>query len=502
MDLRINRKSSVPLYLQISGAIQGMILAGRLPDGFLLPPERRLADSLGVNRTTVVNAYQQLKADGFVAAHVGRGTSVIAPRPEEPGAGPVQPLPWLQLARDGAAREPDPLVRDLLALTERKDVISLAVGLPAPELLPIEALGRIHRRLLAERGAEIFLHSPTEGVTAFREAVCRHMVSRGIQCGAAEVLITSGSQQALDLVARTYLAPGDAVAVEEPSYFGALATFRVAQARLLGVPCDGDGMRTDLLENLLARQRPRLIYTLPTFQNPSGSVLSLERRRRLLELAYRYQVPVLEDDPYSDLRYGGDAVPSLKALDRNGYVIYLSSFSKILFPGLRLGWIAAPRQAVRQLALTKQLVDLHSSTLGQWMVERFIAEGLFSRHLEAVRAEYARRRDAMVQALQSEAPEGLTWSRPEGGFYVWCSFPERVSQSALLQKAAEEHVAFLPGNASFVGEPGRNHLRLNFTYCAPDQIREGVSRLVRAYRAAAAGPRSDERPAGGTPPIV
>ncbi len=502
MDLRIDRTSSVPLYLQISGGIRGLILAGRLPDGFLLPPERRLAESLGVNRTTVVNAYQQLKADGFVAAHVGRGTAVLARRTAESGNRPVQPLPWRQLMRDGVAHEPDPLVRDLLALTERRDVISLAVGLPAPDLIPVADMKRIHARLLAEKGGEVFLHSPTEGVTAFREAVCRHMVSRGIQCGVPEVLISSGSQQGLDLLVRTYLAPGDAVVVEEPSYFGALETFRAGQVRLLGVPADREGMRTDLLENLLARQRPRFIYTLPTFQNPSGAVLSLERRRHLLDLAYRYQVPVIEDDPYSDLRYEGEPVPSLKALDRNGYVIYLSSFSKILFPGLRLGWIAAPRPVVRQLALAKQSVDLHSNTVGQWMVERFISEGLFSRHLDTVRKAYARRRDAMVDALIAEAPEEFEWHRPEGGLYVWCGFPEGVSQSALLQKAADEHVAFLPGAASFVDDPGRNHIRLNFTYCKPDAIREGVSRLMRAYRAVAGRPPSSERLPGGTPPIV
>ncbi len=502
MDLRVDRTSSVPLYLQISGGIKGLILSGRLPDGFLLPPERRLAESLGVNRTTVVSAYQQLKADGFVAAHVGRGTAVLARRTAEPEDRPVQPLPWRQLMRDGVAREPDPMVRDLLALTERRDVISLAVGLPAPGLIPVADMKRIHARLLAEKGGDIFLHSPTEGVTAFREAVCRHMVSRGIQCAVPEVLITSGSQQGLDLLIRTYMAPGDAVVVEEPSYFGALEAFRGGQARLLGVPADRDGMRTDLLENLLARRRPKFIYTLPTFQNPSGAVLSLERRRRLLELAYRYQVPVIEDDPYSDLRYEGDAVPSLKALDRHGYVIYLSSFSKILFPGLRLGWIAAPRTVVRQLALTKQSVDLHSNTPGQWMVERFISEGLFARHLDAVRKEYALRRDAMTGALETEAPEEFTWHRPEGGLYVWCDFPESVSQSALLQKAAEEHVAFLPGASSFVDEPTRNHVRLNFTYCEPAAIREGVSRLMRAYRAVAERSPSEERLPGGTPPIV
>ncbi|MFN7986298.1 MAG: PLP-dependent aminotransferase family protein [Thermoanaerobaculia bacterium] len=502
MDIRIDRESAVPVYLQIRGGIRDLILCGRLPDGFRLPPERQLATALGVNRTTVLSAYRELKADGLVEAHVGRGTEVVAQRAARSAVEPAGPLPWRQLAREGSVREPDPLVRDVLALTERHDVISLQAGLPAAELLPLDDLRRVQEEILDRKGPEALLHSPTEGVTAFREALCRHMVPRGIRSSPEEILVTSGSQQGLDLVARTLLSPGDVVVVEEPSYFGALEVFRSARVRLLGVPVDAEGMRTDLLEGLLSRQRPRLIYTLPTFQNPSGCVLGAARRQRLLELAWLHQVPVLEDDSYSDLRYEGDPIPSLKALDPYGHVIHLSSFSKVLFPGLRLGWIAGPRPLVRQLALAKQTVDLHSGTLGQWIVEGFLTSGRFAKHLSKTRAAYRRRRDVLLEALAAEKVPGLSWNRPEGGFYAWCHLPEDVRPAALLAHAASERVAYLPGAASFAEEPPANTIRLNFTFAPEEQLREGARRLGRALRAAQAEPRRGQHAVVGTPPIV
>ena len=502
MDIRIDRESAVPIYMQITTGIRELILAGKLPEGFRLPPERRLAEALGVNRSTVLAAYRELKADALVDSHVGRGTSVLPRSADTPAPSAVQPLAWRQLVREGVTEVQDPLLRDLLALAERPDVVTLSVGLPAAELLPIAVLRKVQADLLNEVGAPMLLHSPTEGLTHFREALCQHMIARGIRCSPPEVLVTSGSQQGLDLAARVFVAPGDTVVVEEPTFFGALQVFRRAQARLLSVPVDRDGMRTDVLESLLARHRPKLIYTLPTFQNPSGAVMNLARRRHLLELAYRFQVPVIEDDPYYELRYEGDPLPPLKALDEHGHVIYLSSFSKVLFPGLRIGWLAAPRPAARQLALVKQTVDLHSSTAGQYLFERFLRDGHHARHVKAVRAEYARRRDLMHQALAAEAPPGVTWTKPEGGFYFWCRFPDAIRQSHLLAKAAELRVSYLPGDACVAGEPGSNHLRLNFTFPTPDQIADGVGRLMEALRSAAARAESGLPEGEATPPIV
>jgi len=502
MDIRIDRTSPMPLYRQIVRQVKEMIVAGGLPTGFRLPPERRLAKALGVNRSTVVNAYAELAADGLVAAHVGRGTTV------QPFAAPVPPpaeaaeLPWRELFREWPARTQDPLLRDLLELTEREDVISLSIGLPAPELLPVQEFQDVLAELIEEIGPAIMLHCPTEGITPLREALAEWLAARGICSPAAEVLVLSGSQQGLDLMARAFLNPGDAVVVEEPSYFGALQAFRGARARLVGVPTDRDGMRTDLLGPILERHRPKLIYTLPTYQNPSGAVLSLERRRRLLDLAAHHEVPVIEDDPYSELRYDGEPLPSLKSLDRHGLVIYLSTFSKVLFPGLRLGWLVAPRPVIRQLVLEKQSMDLHSNTPGQWVMERFLRSGRFAAHLQRLQQVYARRRDAMEEALQRHAPPGLEWQRPHGGFYFWCRVPEGIERTRLLAMAVDLGVSFLPGWSCYPDPPGEPYLRLNFSCPPPEQIREGVARLMQALREALSRARVPRRQEAGTRPIV
>lgn len=503
MDIRIDRSNPTPIYRQITAHLREMILSGELPAGFKLPPERHLAAALRLNRTTVLNAYRELKAEGLIGAHVGRGTAVLPrrftgiDRDDDAAAR----LPWEQLAGAGASREESSL-RDLLEMTERRDMISLSIGLPARELIPLDLVRVVQAKLIDAVGPELLLHSPTEGVTALREAITRFVTARGISCSRAEVLVTSGSQQGLDLVVRALVEPGDLILVEEPTYFGALRVFRSAHARLAGIPMDAEGMRTDVLESHLSRSRPRLIYTLPTFQNPSGTVMSLARRRELLELAVRYQVPVLEDDPYFDLRYDGRPVPPLKALDKHGHVIYLSSFSKALFPGLRLGFLVADRQAVRRLALVKQSVDLHSNTLGQWTIQRFIDDGHYDAHLRRIRDAYRLKRDKMGEALQEESPPAVRWEIPEDGFYYWCSIPAPVQVGKLLAAAAGERVAFLPGSVCFANEPPGNFVRLNFSHPSASEIAAGVASLMKAMRQLMEGTAVSEGEWMETRPIV
>ncbi len=307
------------------------------------------------------------------------------------------------------------------------------------------------------------------------------MGRRGAPCSPDEILVTNGSQQAIALIAQVLLEPGDCAVVEEPSYFGALNVFRRAQARLLAVPTDRSGMRTDLLEPLLQRYRPKFIYTLPTHQNPSGALLSLERRRQLLELAHRFRVPIVEDDIYRDLSYDGEPPAPLHGLDDAGFVVYVSSFSKVASPGLRLGWVAAPRPLLHRLVQAKQLADLHAPTLSQLLIERLLASEEFPRHIAHLRAAYAARRDAMEAALRAEAPEGVWWTRPAGGFYFWCRLPA-VSPAALLARAGEAHVAYLPGTPCFIHEPSEQWIRLSYSHCPVEQIHEGVARLMRALR--------------------
>ncbi|HEY8909136.1 MAG TPA: PLP-dependent aminotransferase family protein [Desulfosporosinus sp.] len=303
---------------------------------------------------------------------------------------------------------------------------------------------------------------------------------RGIRTQAKSIMILSGSQQGLDLLSKVFLEPGDYVVMEEPSFLGAIGVFKAAGARILTVPMDEEGLRTDLLEQILSRHRPKFIYTLPTFQNPTGTNMSLSRRQELLKLAYQYHVPIVEDDPYSELYYENQPSPSLKSLDEYGHVIYLGTFSKMLFPGLRLGWCVAPPSVLEQLTLAKQHVDLHTSTTTQWMMTEFCKQGLLDEHLPIVRNQYKRQRDAMVAALTEFGPQGVTWTVPEGGYYLWCELPHGMKAATLLTKSAEKNVTFVPGNAFYVNSGGKDRIRLCFSRHPETTIREGIHRLCEA----------------------
>jgi DNA-binding transcriptional MocR family regulator len=307
------------------------------------------------------------------------------------------------------------------------------------------------------------------------------MSGRGINASADETMVLSGSQQGLDLSARAFIDNGDVVFVEEPTFFSATHIFRAAGARVVGVPTDKDGMRTDVLAMLLKRFKPKIIYTIPDFQNPSGAVMSLDRRNELLSLAYRNQIIVLEDDPYGMLRYEGNSLPALKAMDVHDNVLYLSTFSKLLFPGLRVGWISGPPQVLHRFTLLKQMADLHTSSLPQLIFDRFLREGLMPGHLEKANKENCKRRDVMNEELTAAKLEGLTWNRPEGGLYLWCRVPDPMPQSRLLSRSVDNGVSFVPGNTFYPGNATGNYVRLNFTYPSPEQIKEGVGRLARAY---------------------
>jgi DNA-binding transcriptional MocR family regulator len=496
MHITIDRMGQSPVYLQIRNQIREMILSGVLPSGYRLPPERKLAELLGVNRSTVVGAYRELEADALIESHVGQGTRVRWTAAPEDGAeqGEVSALGWSQLFRGEPYRVQAPLTRDLMELASQDEVISMAAGMAAPELYPVDLLREIQDEVMRDEARAVLQYGPTEGYYPLRESISRLMGSRGTLVSPEEIIPLAGSQQGLDLVARVLLDPGDVVVVEEPSFFCALQVFRSTGARLVGVPVDGHGMRVDLLEAILSRRKPKLIYTLPTFQNPSGSTMTLERRRGLLELAYRYQIPILEDDPYSELRYEGSPLPSLKSLDQHGYVIYLSTFSKMLFPGLRVGWLAAPRPLIRQVALTKQLVDLHSDNLSQRIIDRYLRRGLLEGQLVRARECYRSRRDVMLDSLEGGHLPGLVWNSPDGGIYLWCRLPGGLSSTRLLAPASRRKVAFVPGEAFHLAGNGQEYLRLNFSLPEPARIREGISRLMDALRDALA--ETHERASG------
>jgi 2-aminoadipate transaminase len=359
----------------------------------------------------------------------------------------------------------------------------------------IKDLEEACRKVLEQKPPLALQYGETEGYRPLREMIARHIGRYGIQAGIENVLITSGSQQALDLIGKLLINPGDRLLVEAPTYLGALQAFNVYGARYVSVPCDEDGLRTDLLEEPL-RSLPKFMYVLPNFQNPGGSTLSGERRRVLVQLADKYGIPILEDDPYGQLRYEGENLPPLVVLDRdnvrqdNGYalgnVIYLSTFSKILSPGLRLGWIIAPPDVIAKLVQLKQGADLHTSTFTQFVAYEVSRENFLDEHVKMLRSVYRERRDAMFDALAQYFPPEVTWTRPKGGLFLWVTLPLGTDANHLLEEALKENVAFVPGDSFFAPdghmEERNRHFRLNFSNAPPERIYEGIRRLSVAVK--------------------
>jgi len=378
------------------------------------------------------------------------------------------------------------VIRELLKLTEQPDIISFAGGLPAPKVFPVKQFQEACNNVLEQHGAQALQYSTTEGYLPLREMIARHTARYSVEVTADNILITSGSQQALDFIGRLFLNRGDYIVVESPTYLGALQAWNAYGAQYVSVRTDEYGMVVDELEAAL-RVGPKFIYVLPNFQNPSGSTLSLERRQKLLEIADKYGVPIVEDDPYGQLRYEGEHIPSVVALDSefrgpngghySGNVIYLSTFSKLLAPGLRLAWVIAPPEVIRKLVMAKQAADLHTSSFNQHVAYEVAKGGFLDEHVKTIRATYKERRDVMIEMMEEMFPSGVTWRKPQGGMFLWGILPEDMDAAKVLERAIEKKVAFVPGTAFHPTGGGDNTMRLNFSYSAPDTIREGITRL-------------------------
>jgi 2-aminoadipate transaminase len=386
------------------------------------------------------------------------------------------------------------VIRELLKYTQRPEVISFAGGMPAPELFPLERFREAAERILGDvpAGQSAMQYSPTEGYLPLRELIVRHTARYGINARAENVLMTTGSQQALDLIAKLFINPGDRILVEAPTYLGALQAFDVMGARYASVPVDEKGLQTESYSMSRAiAERPKFMYLLPNFQNPSGVTLPIERRMAVVKLARDHGIPIVEDDPYGQLRYEGTHLPPLVRLDQEaepsrpanslerGNVIYLSTFSKTLAPGLRLGWVIAPAEVIARLVQLKQAADLHTSTFVQQLAFETAREGFLDRHIRRLRAAYRERRDVMLATLSAEMPLGASWTHPAGGLFVWLKLPEGMDSEALLQRALQRDVAFVPGTAFFAERSkGQRYCRLNFSNTQPDRIRAGIRRLA------------------------
>jgi 2-aminoadipate transaminase len=373
-------------------------------------------------------------------------------------------------------------MRDLMAVTAQPSVISLAGGLPDTTTFPAEDFAALMSRVAVDSSAAALQYGPTEGMDDVRRAIVTVMAAEGMRVEEDDLLVTTGGQQVIDLVCRTFLDPGDVVIAEGPTYPGAVPCFSAFQADVVQIEMDGDGMRIDVLEDTLERlrvdgRRPKFIYTVPSFQNPAGVTMSLERRRELVRIAHEQELVVLEDNPYGLLRYEGDPLPTLLSLDGGRYVVYLGTFSKILSAGLRLGWAAAPRPILEKLNLGKQGADLCSSSLSQHFVAAYFAQRDWRAYLDKLRLLYRRRRDVMLEALEEHLPAEASWTRPQGGLFIWAALPDYIDTTDLLARALREHVAFVPGRAAYLDGRGGSEMRLNFSGVSDDQIREGVRRI-------------------------
>jgi len=495
LELHIDRRRPVPLWRQIYEQLRERILTGSLPPGTLLPPERHLAASLGVNRATVVQAYRELAADGLVAARVGSGTRVLPQlpagvpgRPAEGGEAeaPAAPFDWTALLALPSWPPEPPLLREARAVRSgSRQAISLARGELAPELLPTRQL----QQLLRE-AAEADLpwgYGPVAGYGPLRQAIAQRMG----RTAPDEVVITAGAQHGLALIVRALTEPGDAVVVENPSYYRSLTLFTGLGLRVLPVPVDREGIRTDALAAVLDRHRPRLIFVTPNFQNPTGASLSPLRRRQLLTLARLHRVPVVEADSYGELWFEAPQ-PPLRELDPTGPVIYVGSFSKTVAPGLRIGWVVAPPPVAERLAAVQGQQENGLPLVGQWVLAEFLRRGWLDEHLARLRQALRERRDALVAALARHLPESR-WQVPGGGYHLWLEPEEGISALAWFRAAARAGVLVMPGD--LYGSPAG--LRLSFSCAAVPELEEGVRRLARARE----GLRREGHP-GDVEPVI
>ena len=396
-------------------------------------------------------------------------------------AGTTAPLVTLQ-ERDfrfarRMSRMPVSAIRELLKVTEHPEIISFAGGLPAPELFPVDAIAQAHAQVFAEEAAAALQYSTTEGCRSLREWIAARMQTQGVATSTDNVMITTGSQQGIDLASKIFLEPGDTVVVENPCYLAAIQTFSGYEASFIPIDSDDKGMRVDELEEVLRHSRPKLIYVVSDFSNPKGTTLSYARRLKLIELSTRSCIPILEDNPYGELRYEGQGPPSLGALDTEGLVIQLGSFSKTLSPGMRLGWLIASEEVFHNAVIAKQAADLHTSTVQQRAAARMLQTFDYDGHIQRLCKVYGERCQAMRSAIEQYFPQDVKATRPEGGLFIWVELPERISADELFIDAVAEHVAFVPGTSFFACEPRQNFMRLNFSNQTPEMIEEGIKRI-------------------------
>jgi 2-aminoadipate transaminase len=492
LPVHLQPESHVPLYIQLRDQLRALVHAGDLRPGDRIPASRELATLLGVHRTTVANAYAELESEGLIQGHVGRGTFIKgngnglkltppAPAVLNGGSG----IRWELLFADERGEE----VLSRLTASAPQDSLSFVMARPAEEHFPIEELQNCVNAVLRREATDVLNLGPSDGYAPLKEALLELLRHEGLSAKDENLLITDGCQQSLDLISKAFVRPGDSVILENPTYPGAMAIFHGTRARCLAVPMRTQaepgsalGLDVEALEATLAANRVKLIVLTPDFQNPTGTSMPLASRRKVLELAARHQVPIVEDHIYARLHAREERIPSLKQLDRSDLVIHIDSFAKVAFPGLRVGWIVAPAIAIERLRLVKQTTDLHTDQLAQATLAEFLRRGLFTKHLAKMRKVYSSRLLALDEALRKNMPEGTRWTRPDGGMCLWLELPPGFDATELLIHAKERSVLFAPGRYFYVQNPLPNTLRLAFAGLNEKQIMRGVVTLADLLR--------------------
>ncbi|THB77828.1 MAG: PLP-dependent aminotransferase family protein [Desulfobulbaceae bacterium] len=486
MRIALDKSLKKPIYQQIYDYFSESIRSGAMPVDTRLPPIRSLSRDLGVSRITVENSYARLEAEGLVGGRVGSGTYVLPlhidhnPQQETIARWPV----WQQgpIARSKRSLQ-DSLFREIDENVGPPDPVYFSGGIGDPDLFPVKEFGRVMQRIIRRDGVEGLSYGEPNGYYPLRKTIAQVAASLGIGINPSNILVTTGSQQALSLVVQTLLQGGDKVIVEQPTYNGALDLFEALHIQPIAIGVDDDGMKVEELESLLQTYHPKLIYTIPNFQNPSGATLSSPRRRELLELAIRYNVPILEDDYVGDLRYEGCAQPALKSLDPGGCVIYVSTFSKMLMPDLRVGFLAAEGPIYDSLVNLKCLNDLATSNLTQRALDAYLSVGSYHAHLRKMVRIYKQRRDDMITALEENLSGYVDFSIPRGGLFVWLQLNESIATRELVSRSLRAGVGFAPGSGFFLEEDQyENYLRLNFAYQTKPSIDKGIKRLAEVIK--------------------
>lgn len=472
MNWQSDRHDVKPIYKQIASHLENQIACGEFPSGSKLPSERELAKQLQVNRSTIVAAYEELQALGLVERKHGSGTKVSS---DIWGISYKRIPNWRHIVEQGSLLPNVPLFRQIQQETHHSQIIDLASGELSPDLFP----SHFFQELMATKPFTWHLgYEKPQGNITLRETICTHVKKKKqIEVTPASILITSGAQQALHLVIQCLLRAGDAIAIEDPSYFYSLPLFQSAGLRIFLLPTDQDGINPDDVERLYKKHRIKMIFVNPHFQNPTGTLLSMERKLHLLEISAKYGIPIVEDDPYSLTSFSGEPVMTLKSMDQHGTVLYVSSLTKLAASGLRIGWVIGPQTVIERLADAKQQVDFGHSIFPEWISHHFLSSEIFDTHIDDMRAKLLQKSNIIMQALQNKLTDKVSYLVPQGGIHLWCKLNQPVNESALIKEAILHGVVFVPG--SVLGSK-EGYVRFTFGRAEDDLIEEGIDRFAQA----------------------